>query len=124
MASLRGAVLRVITRNNPRYVAAFHSSVRMFASPDKVTHTGQVWAPDDYRMARFTDRQKEINENFAIDLVAEEPPIKVHARYVWCDGVLGGGALGHPKVFINLDQEGPQTCAYCGLRYVRASDHD
>lgn len=28
----------------------------------------------------------QINENFAIDLVAEEPPIKVHARYVWCDG--------------------------------------
>ena len=34
---------------------------------------------------------------------------------VACDG--GGGALGHPKVYINLDQPGPHACIYCGLRY-------
>ena len=28
----------------------------------------------------------QVNEKFAIDLVDEEPPIEVHARYVWCDG--------------------------------------
>ena len=62
-------------------------------------------------MARFTDRKKEVrllqvlvngvshvtftdtsssrsqvNEKFAIDLVAEEPPKEIHARHVWCDG--------------------------------------
>lgn len=41
-----------------------------------------------------------MNKNFAIKLVAEEPVTDVHARVVSCDG--GGGALGHPKVYINL----------------------
>ena len=39
----------------------------------------------------------------------------IYLRQVACDG--GGGALGHPKVYINLDKEGPQSCIYCGLRY-------
>ena len=41
-------------------------------------------------------------------------------RQVSCDG--GGGALGHPRVFINLDASGPQSCIYCGLRYVFAPE--
>lgn len=41
-----------------------------------------------------------MNQNFAINLVAEEPVSDVEARVVSCDG--GGGALGHPKVYINL----------------------
>lgn len=42
----------------------------------------------------------QVNEKFAIDLVHEEPPTEIDGRSVWCDG--GGGALGHPKVYINL----------------------
>lgn len=42
----------------------------------------------------------QVNENFAINLVAEEPVSYVESRTVSCDG--GGGALGHPKVYINL----------------------
>ncbi|MGH0170342.1 UNVERIFIED_CONTAM: hypothetical protein FKN15_007717 [Acipenser sinensis] len=41
-----------------------------------------------------------VNENFAIDLVAEEPITEVESRVISCDG--GGGALGHPRVYINL----------------------
>lgn len=41
-----------------------------------------------------------MNENFAIDLIAEQPVSEVETRVVWCDG--GRGALGHPKVYINL----------------------
>ena len=26
---------------------------------------------------------------------------------------LGGGALGHPKVYINLDKPGAHACGYC-----------
>lgn len=33
-------------------------------------------------------------------MVAEEPVSDVETRIVSCDG--GGGALGHPKVYINL----------------------
>lgn len=120
-ASLRVVSRRLLVRNNFRCVAALHFSAPNSATPDKVTHTGQQWGPSDYRMARFTDRPKEVNEKFAIDLVAEEPPKEIHGRHVWCDG--GGGPLGHPKVYINLDQEGPHPCGYCGLRYVMAADH-
>lgn len=42
----------------------------------------------------------KVNKNFAIKLVAEEPVSHVETRVVSCDG--GGGALGHPKVYINL----------------------
>lgn len=42
----------------------------------------------------------KVNKNFAIKLVVEEPVTPVEARVVSCDG--GGGALGHPKVYINL----------------------
>lgn len=41
-----------------------------------------------------------MNQQFAIDLIDEEPPIEVDCRVVWCDG--GHDALGHPKVYINL----------------------
>ena len=37
----------------------------------------------------------QVNEKFAIDLVDEEPPIEVHARYVWCDG-------GHYYFFLSI----------------------
>lgn len=41
-ASLRLGFRRFVVRNNLRSVAALHCSVRSYASPDKVTHTGQV----------------------------------------------------------------------------------
>lgn len=41
-ASLRLVCRRFVIRNNFRSVAVLHSSVRNFATPDKVTHTGQV----------------------------------------------------------------------------------
>lgn len=42
----------------------------------------------------------QVNKNFAIDLIAEQPVSQVESRVISCDG--GGGALGHPKVYINL----------------------
>lgn len=42
----------------------------------------------------------QVNENFAIDLIAEQPVSEVGSRVISCDGA--GGALGHPKVYINL----------------------
>ncbi|KAL7296357.1 NADH dehydrogenase [ubiquinone] iron-sulfur protein 6, mitochondrial [Trichogramma pretiosum] len=88
---------------------------------DKVTHTGQKFDPKDRRLARFVDRPKEVNSNWAIDLIAEVPPEPVKARIVSCDG--GGGPLGHPKVYINLDKPGNHSCGYCGLRFYKEDDH-
>jgi len=47
-----------------------------------------------------------------------EPPetITVEAAVVGCDG--GGGALGHPLVYLNLGADGCVDCPYCGRRYV------
>lgn len=36
---------------------------------------------------------------------------------VACDG--GGGALGHPRVYLNLGPKGEIECPYCGRRYVK-----
>nr|XP_014333229.1 PREDICTED: NADH dehydrogenase [ubiquinone] iron-sulfur protein 6, mitochondrial [Bos mutus] len=76
----------------------------------------QVYDDGDYRKVRFVGRQKEVNENFAIDLIAEQPVSQVGSRVISCDG--GGGALGHPRVYINLDKETKTgTCGYCGLQF-------
>merc|ERR1712137_204765 len=57
----------------------------------------------------------------AVDLVHEEPIKEVTAGVARCDG---GGPLGHPKVYINLETVGDvKTCLYCGARFVRV-DHE
>eukprot|EP01134_Creolimax_fragrantissima_P000736 CFRG0736T1 len=66
-------------------------------------------------------RTKQLNPNPAQDLVNEIPPIECDGRIVACNG--GGGALGHPKIFINLDNPEPARCTYCGVRYVQKHHH-
>ncbi|XP_043486883.1 NADH dehydrogenase [ubiquinone] iron-sulfur protein 6, mitochondrial [Polistes fuscatus] len=88
---------------------------------DITTHTGQKFEPDDYRLVRFVDRPKHVNPNWAINLISKVPSTPVKSRIVACDG--GGGPLGHPKVYINLDEPGPNTCGYCGLEFHKEDDH-
>ncbi|KAK7082316.1 NADH dehydrogenase Fe-S protein subunit 6 ndufs6, partial [Halocaridina rubra] len=54
----------------------------------------------DKRNARFVVTPRQTNERWAIDLIKEVPPKGVVACVVACDG--GPGALGHPRVYINL----------------------
>jgi NADH dehydrogenase (ubiquinone) Fe-S protein 6 len=89
---------------------------------DQVTHTGQSWAEDDPRSARFMVKAKQTNTRWAIDLIAQVPPIIVNKRVVACQGD-PNPALGHPKVFINVDAHEPVACIYCGLRYQLSNDH-
>ncbi len=43
--------------------------------------------------------------------------IQVDSTYVHCDG--SGGALGHPRIFLQIKPEAGQIdCPYCGRRYV------
>eukprot|EP01125_Pyxidicula_operculata_P005681 TRINITY_DN1994_c0_g1_i1.p1 TRINITY_DN1994_c0_g1~~TRINITY_DN1994_c0_g1_i1.p1 ORF type:complete len:136 (+),score=26.15 TRINITY_DN1994_c0_g1_i1:18-425(+) len=54
--------------------------------------------------------------------IHQVPPVVVDERVTVCDG--GGGSLGHPRVFINLDKstpEDPCICGYCGLGFVQKS---
>jgi uncharacterized Zn-finger protein len=45
---------------------------------------------------------------------APEAVIHVTTATVACDG----GALGHPRVYLNLGPEGEIDCPYCGRHYV------
>jgi uncharacterized Zn-finger protein len=49
---------------------------------------------------------------------APAPPeiIEVDGPTVACDG--GGGALGHPRVYLSLEK-GVVECGYCDRRFVR-----
>ena len=50
-----------------------------------------------------------------------EPPeiVEVETLEVACDG--GGGALGHPKVFLSLANGGRVECPYCDRMFVLKS---
>jgi uncharacterized Zn-finger protein len=54
----------------------------------------------------------------------------VETRKVWCDGagdIRGGenyrpAALGHPRVYMEIDEKGYVDCAYCDRRFVLEGD--
>uniref|UniRef100_A0A4Y7NN76 NADH dehydrogenase [ubiquinone] iron-sulfur protein 6, mitochondrial n=1 Tax=Scapholeberis mucronata TaxID=202097 RepID=A0A4Y7NN76_9CRUS len=103
---------------------SFSTSSKLLSSPSNsslTTHTGQKWDENDSRLTRFENASRQVNTRFAIDLIAQVPPKEVKSRIVSCDG--GGGPLGHPKVYINLDKPGNKACGYCGLRFVKPEDH-
>ncbi|XP_007520602.1 NADH dehydrogenase [ubiquinone] iron-sulfur protein 6, mitochondrial [Erinaceus europaeus] len=111
---------RLLVRGGAAAWASCHGAraFGVLTSPtgEKITHTGQVYEEEDHRRVRFVGRQKEVNENLAVELVAEQPVSEVGARVTSCDG--GGGALGHPRVYINLDKDTRTgTCGYCGLQF-------
>lgn len=52
----------------------------------------------------------------AIELIHKQPVRWTKERVVSCDG--GGGPLGHPRIFINVDKPKINWCTYCGLPFV------
>jgi uncharacterized Zn-finger protein len=48
----------------------------------------------------------------------EPETIEVHEHRIWCDG--DGGALGHPRVFMEMGAAGFVECGYCDRRFVLA----
>ena len=50
--------------------------------------------------------------------MAVEAPeiIEVDTSRVSCDGI--GGALGHPRVFLEMGDESAVECPYCDRRFV------
>jgi uncharacterized Zn-finger protein len=52
--------------------------------------------------------------------MADQPEIvTVRSRRVACDGV--GGALGHPRVWLEMGEAGFVECGYCDRRFVLAA---
>lgn len=50
--------------------------------------------------------------------MAETERIEIKTATVGCDG--GGGALGHPNVYLKIGKSGAVTCPYCSRHYVLA----
>jgi uncharacterized Zn-finger protein len=53
----------------------------------------------------------------------QPPPeiARVNTRRVHCDGasdIPGGAALGHPRVFLEIDETGYVDCGYCDKRFI------
>ncbi|HTI67060.1 MAG TPA: zinc-finger domain-containing protein [Caulobacteraceae bacterium] len=44
--------------------------------------------------------------------------VVVHEHRIFCDGV--GGALGHPRVFLEMGEAHFVECGYCDRRFVLA----
>jgi uncharacterized Zn-finger protein len=47
--------------------------------------------------------------------------IAVESHRLWCDG--GSGALGHPRVYMEMGAAGFVECGYCDRRFVLAGHH-
>ena len=52
----------------------------------------------------------------------QAPPeiLRVHGRRVACDGSGHGisAALGHPRVYLEIDEHGYVDCGYCDRRFL------
>jgi uncharacterized Zn-finger protein len=48
----------------------------------------------------------------------EDETFLVDSRIVGCDG--GGGPLGHPLVYLHIEDDGAVVCPYCSRRFVLA----
>ena len=64
-------------------------------------------------MAIEASKTKSLNP-MPVETVFVDSPI------VACDG--GGGALGHPRVYLNMEGKGAIDCPYCGRHYVLEGD--
>jgi uncharacterized Zn-finger protein len=45
-----------------------------------------------------------------------QKPIEVTESQVACDG--GGGALGHPRVYLTMGADGTVECPYCDQKFA------
>ncbi|KAJ6610927.1 hypothetical protein B0H10DRAFT_1810774, partial [Mycena sp. CBHHK59/15] len=74
--------------------------------------TNQQPRPAGSSGPRFEQTVMELQPNplSAMALINDVPVNMVHGRRAVCDG--GGGPLGHPKIYINLDLPGPRPCGY------------
>lgn len=116
----------------------FHSGKSMYCMTAKVFISTKPPAmsksPVSYSFFYFTNKSYfccccEIKYTYgahrsnAEELINKVPVIEVDGHLAVCDG--GGGALGHPVEYIQLDtiSKEPAICKYCGLRF-RASHGD
>ncbi len=82
------------------------------SDPEPVNRPGPERAPDEGQVAGG-GLAKEI----AVSEAQNTPEIiEIDSETVACDG--GGGALGHPRVWLNARGKGAVDCPYCDRQYV------
>ncbi|KAI9827723.1 MAG: hypothetical protein M1832_004212 [Thelocarpon impressellum] len=96
---------------------------RTMQAPNRATIWSRSQAPRSKAMTgpRFeqTIMEYQPRPEAAISLIHKQPVRWTHDRVVSCDG--GGGPLGHPRIFINVDKPQICMCTYCGLPF--ANEH-
>lgn len=56
-------------------------------------------------------------------MIDQPETVTVRTRRVMCDGasdIPGGAALGHPRVWLEIDDRGYVDCSYCDRRFLLA----
>ncbi|PNP47675.1 lactobacillus shifted protein [Trichoderma gamsii] len=147
MASSQLRAVQTLTRNLRASSRTFTTSARRLEAPTPVTSTSEtaavletdskaigqapnraaVWSRSQKPRAtamtgpRFeqTDFSLQPQPYSAMELVHKVPVTWTHDRIVTCSG--GGGASGHPRIFINTDKPEIASCNYCGTPY--ANEH-
>ncbi|KIV93023.1 hypothetical protein PV10_04268 [Exophiala mesophila] len=103
-------------------VAAAEKS-RQLQSPNRATTWSRSQQPREMAMTGPRFEQTIIEEQpapfAAIELIHKQPVRWVDGKSVACDG--GGGPLGHPRIYINVDKPQICWCTYCGLPYASKS---
>ncbi|KAG0245167.1 zinc-finger domain-containing protein [Mortierella sp. GBAus27b] len=126
------SVLSAATRNviaartfSSSFVVAnnIRNDLKQASNREATWSENQIEKRQAFKGPRFenTDIDAQPQPAAAIDLIAEEPVRFVETRRARCDG--GGGSLGHPAVWINLDRPGPHACGYCGIRFEQKHHH-
>jgi uncharacterized Zn-finger protein len=64
---------------------------------------------------RSTGGRKAAGKGRVTESMKPPEEIEVTTREVSCDG--GGGASGHPRVFLNMGETDSIDCPYCGRRF-------
>jgi len=65
----------------------------------------------------FEDGFQHMPTEIAGPPIAHPEIIEVDSDKIGCDG--GGGALGHPLVYLTMTASGQVECPYCSRLYVR-----
>ena len=58
-------------------------------------------------------------------MIDQPETVMVKSRRVACDGasdIPRGAALGHPRVWLEIDERGYVDCGYCDRRFVLAGN--
>ncbi len=55
--------------------------------------------------------------NPATDFMQPPETVVIDGHKAACDG--GGGALGHPKVYLEVGDDGFVDCGYCDRRFIQ-----